>query len=105
MKEDGEISSESAEKQMVGEGINKHAGNVEKTRQTMKGRYSENERHHKAESNQHVCMQALLWICGACHLHVLAERQSRAIVGVLNPDEEAWQLKLCQTIFKSLKEL
>jgi len=38
--------------------------------------------------------QALLWICGACHLHVLAERQSRAIVGVLNT-EEAWQLKLC----------
>eukprot|EP00434_Breviolum_minutum_P025626 symbB.v1.2.022643.t1/scaffold2018.1/size92264/3 len=33
-------------------------------------------------------MLALLWICGACHLHVLAERQSRGIVGVLNTDEE-----------------
>eukprot|EP00434_Breviolum_minutum_P036258 symbB.v1.2.032122.t1/scaffold3796.1/size50198/2 len=33
--------------------------------------------------------KALLWICGACYLHVLAERQSRGIVGVLNTDEEA----------------
>ena len=40
------------------------------------------------------CTQALLWICGACHVHVLAERQSRGIVGVLNTDEEAGQLKL-----------
>lgn len=66
-----------------------------------KWKTSQGRKQQSLQTKVSVRTQALLWICCTCHLHVLAERQSRALVGVLNTDE-AWQLKRCETIWRAI---